>query len=254
MELILAVFKKEWKCRSKDIKIFVISRLSSGILNILLFYLLSKLSNLAIGEDYGNQVLQFSVMGLVIYGLALSLIMSVGRSLMMEKRNRTFNQLVLSGSNLIKIELGYFLSYLPYAIGESIILTIVGYMIGVQYILGGILNFLISYIVFILCCFTTGILLSLVLVVLKETFIVQNTFLSILYFFCGVTFPISLFLPWISNLSSIFPLTLGIYLLRNSLQAGINTWSNIGTGILVSLAILIFANIFIAKFEDMMIN
>ena len=77
---------------------------------------------------------------------------------------------------------------------------------------------------------------------------------SILYFFCGVTFPISLFLPWISNLSSIFPLTLGIYLLRNSLQAGINTWSNIGTGILVSLAILIFANIFIAKFEDMMIN
>ena len=150
MELILAVFKKEWKCRSKDIKIFVISRLSSGILNILLFYLLSKLSNLAIGEDYGNQVLQFSVMGLVIYGLALSLIMSVGRSLMMEKRNRTFNQLVLSGSNLIKIELGYFLSYLPYAIGESIILTIVGYMIGVQYILGGILNFLISYLAFLL--------------------------------------------------------------------------------------------------------
>lgn len=83
----------------------------------------------------------------------------------------------------------------------------------------------------------------------RDTYIVQNTFMAIILIICGITFPIN-FLPIvIQGIGMVFPLTPALIAFRNCIIANQSLYENIDLIVLALLSSIIFTilGIFILK-------
>lgn len=221
MDIVKKTIIKEWLIRKVDVKLFMMSRIFSSFISILMMFLLSKASEHFLDKRNADNFLQYSVYGLIIYNFSLSIIMGVGRAIINERRTDTLKAIVISGERLYKILIGVFLANIPIAFVETFLLFFSS--VGLNFIKISVVNwidFLVAMLVFLLTILSMGFVLSLSLGCFSETYIIQNTAIHLLLVISGVTFPLNLFPNIIKKTFLYFPLNTSISRIRILLQTG----------------------------------
>ncbi|WP_248621794.1 ABC transporter permease [Enterococcus cecorum] len=240
MNIIKKTIMKEWLVRRVDIKLFMMGRIFSSIISIIMMFLLSKVSLDLINKEAAFKFLHYSVLGLIIYNFSLSIIMGVGRSIVNEKRTNTLIQIVVSGEKLYKVLIGVFIANMPIALIETIILSLFALVLNLINIsIDNWLIFVFSILLLLLSIFSIGIFFAFILGISSETFIIQNTAIQLLLLISGVTFPTEI-LPYnLGKILTMFPLRMSITRVRDILQYGyINNFSSILTEVGIDFLVI----------------
>jgi ABC-2 type transport system permease protein len=167
-----------------------------------------------------SDYMTFSILGVGVYSLAVSTLMSVGRTLMNEYRDGTLEMLFLSPTSRIGYFLGIFFEQLGRSILEFLVIIVFGVVLGANLTQLNIVSFLAVFIISICSFFCMSIFLASLMIYMKDTFISQNTLFYIMSFVCGIAYPIQYLPNWIQIISHFFPLTSALALYREIVIKG----------------------------------
>lgn len=195
--------------------VFIISRLSV-ILSTILLTKFIVFSNLQIPK----KTFDFVVVGSISYNYALSIIMPLGRSLMNEKRFKTLSNLILGNISLTQYFMGVFIANLPFVFFETSIAILFSMAVGFRLYIGSNILLFFAVVLLSIAGYSIGAFMSYCMVMTEYNFTIQNVIIAVLFFFCGITFPVQR-LPLIGrSLAGFIPLTKAIGLVRNVLISG----------------------------------
>jgi len=172
-----------------------------------------------------SDYLSYLIIGVIMYLLAVSMMMNIGRSLITELRQGTIEPLLVSPISMFEYLLGTLIEYLLATAIEISAIIIIGYFLGARFYDISIFPLILSIILCIIAFFCFSIFICFFMLYFRDTYITQNTIGVLISFICGVSFPIE-YLPLpIQYLSKIFPLAPAISLFREILINGFNGYS-----------------------------
>jgi len=190
----------------------------SVIVSLFLIYFVMFGGNVATEtSSYINDIdyFTYAIVGVIAETTAISVIMSVSRSLITELREGTIQSLVISPYNFFSYHVGILLEQMWRLIIEIVIAVIVGQIFGADLVAIPLLTWVVGLGLVTLSSFAIGLLLSNVMLFFRDTFIVQNTVFSIILLFCGITFPIEYFPEFLQNVSYWIPITGSLHIFRD---------------------------------------
>lgn len=167
-------------------------------------------------DDY----ITFVVVGISIQVYANSALLSLGRSLIVERRMRTIESLLLTPSAQTSYLLGTMLQQTVLATVDFLIILAMGVAFGADVSQVNWLGFAVAIAVGQVGFMGMGVLLSAVMLYLRDTYLTQNTVLVVLLFICGVLFPIEYLPLWIQRIAQGIPYTHVLRLTRESALLG----------------------------------
>lgn len=199
----------------------IISRFSNGFFGIAvpiyIYYVLfngnisNRFTHIAQSDDY----VTYLVVGEALNIFCFAIIMNMGRSLVKEIREGTIESIMLSPASWICFLLGCFVEQAFRAICEFIFILLIGFVFGARLHIGSFFEFCFLLIIALISFFSFSILLACVMVLLRDTYICQNTIFFIMRMFCGIAFPIEYIPSNLRFISEILPLTHVIKLFRS---------------------------------------
>lgn len=170
----------------------------------------SKFITLSGTSDY----ISYLLIGVIIYLLAVSMMMNIGRSLITELRHGTLEPLLVSPVPIFEYLVGTFVEFFLISMIEIVSIIIIGLFLGARFENILFLPLIGSFILCIIAFFCFSIFVCFFMLYFRDTYITQNTIGVLIAFICGVSFPIE-YLPMpIQYLSKIFPITPAISLFR----------------------------------------
>lgn len=147
--------------------------------------------------------------------LSFSTLMNVGRCIISEIREGTLDTFLLSPASRIGYFIGAYLEQFVRSSFEFLVVLCVGAIFGANLSINS--TFFIVLIISSLAFFSVSIVLSSIMVMSRDTYLSQNTLVTLMSLLCGISFPPE-YLPYtIKNISSIFPLTYAVSLIRKCL-------------------------------------
>lgn len=159
--------------------------------------------------------IQFLIIGASMYIMSISTLMTVGRSLMLEIREGTLEPFLLSPAS----RLGYFFGILVEQIWRSslelLIILFIGELLGASLSLWFIPLIILMSILVSISCFGMGILMSVIMVFFRDTFLTQNTVITIISILSGIYFPMAYLPKWLQFISELFPITWAVQIVRS---------------------------------------
>jgi len=233
----------------------IISRITSGIFNVVfpiavfkfVFYgtLSESFVNFAKTSDY----ISYIVLGSAINVLALSTIMNIGRALTEEIREGTIENIILSPGSRVAYFLGNYFEQIGRSLLEAIVIIIVGFVFGARY--NSVNIFKIIFAVLILCVafFTMAVFVANIMVILRDTYIIQSTISILMDFMCGFMFPVEYLPSGIRQIAQIFPLTHALKLCRNIIMNNESLVNNLEQIINITILSLVFGVLSILLFR-----
>jgi ABC-2 type transport system permease protein len=205
---------------------FLAARLFGSFFTIALAYLIHRalFSNqtpasfqiYAGSSDY----LTFILIGVSISTYANGALLGVGRSLIGERRTGTIESLFLAPIPLTAYLVGVMVQQAVLTTIDFLVILVIGVSFGAN--LAGVnwLGLIVTLIVGHIGFFGMAVILSAVMLYLRDTYVTQNTVIALLYLISGVLFPIQYLPGWVQPVSSIIPLTQALILARRSALLG----------------------------------
>ncbi|WNS44931.1 ABC transporter permease [Paenibacillus sp. MMS20-IR301] len=167
-----------------------------------------------------DNYLAFAIIGGTLNIFCISMMMNVSRALITEWREGTLEALLLSPSS----RNGYFLGTAIqqfYRSGFILLAVLVfGLLAGLRLPAPHLLSVLAGALVFILSIYSMALVLGSVMLLTRDTYIVQNTLFAVTTLLCGFQFPRQYLPGFLQNAAEIFPLTSSLQLLRGALLNG----------------------------------
>lgn len=204
-----------------------------------------------------NDYVSYILLGQSMYIICLSILSSVGRSMITEIREGTIGTLFLSPCSRLGYFLGFYFEQLGRSFAELIFIIGSGYCFGARINLSTLHLWLFFVFLTSLVCFCVSILISSIMVMTRDTFITQNTIFVIISFSCGILFPISYLPDSIQLISALIPLSYVLYAFRKCVLIGETVYSNlyyIITAIILAIGYLIIGFICIRVIEKRIIE
>lgn len=188
-----------------------------------------------------NNYLAFAIIGGTLNIFCVSMMMNVSRALITEWREGTLEALLLSPSS----RNGYFLGTAVQQFYRSgIVLVVVlafGILAGLRLPPPHLLSVLLGVLSFILSTYAMALVLGSVMLLTRDTYIVQNTLFAVTTLLCGFQFPRQYLPRFLQNVAEIFPLTSSLQLLRGALLTrGAISFPDILPALLLSLVYIAF--------------
>lgn len=203
-----------------------------------------KFSN---GLDY----MSFAVLGAGLYILSISILMNVGRSLMLENIEGTLEVILLSPGSRIGYFIGVFLEQLGRSLIEFLTVMVFSLFLGAKFLIHHPLELIVVVILTVLSFFCAGVMVATLMLYLRDTYITQNTLFILMSTVCGISFPLNYLPTFVQYLSNIFPLTPALSLFRQ-VMTGANLSSHLGDIVhlvILSLIYLILGLMWLRKVE-----
>jgi ABC-2 type transport system permease protein len=167
-----------------------------------------------------NNYLAFAIIGGTLNIFCVSMMMNVSRSLITEWREGTLEALLLSPSS----RNGYFLGTAVQQFYRSgLILAAVlafGILAGLRLPAPHLLSVLAGAFLFILSTYAMALVMGSVMLLTRDTYIVQNTLFTVMTLLCGFQFPRQYLPRFLQMAAEVFPLTTSLQLLRGALLTG----------------------------------
>lgn len=164
--------------------------------------------------------LAFAIIGGTLNVFSVSMMMNVSRAMITEWREGTLEALLLSPSS----RAGYFLGTAVQQFYRSgIVLAAVlacGLLAGLALPSPHLLSVAVAAMLFILSTYAMALVLGSVMLLTRDTYIVQNTLFAVTTLLCGFQFPGQYLPRALQAAAEIFPLTSSLKLLRGTLLTG----------------------------------
>lgn len=206
---------------------FLFSSVLESLLTIALAYFLNNvLFQDAVMESFqtytgSDDYLSFIVIGVTIQAYANGALLGIGRSLIIERRIGTLESLYLTPSSNSAFMLGVSLQQALLTSIDFLIISFIGIMFGADLTKvnwgGLVLTLVIGHLGFL----GMGIMLAAAMLYLRDTYLTQNTVLSLLALICGIAFPIQYLPKWVQSFANIIPLTHTLALSRKTALLGL---------------------------------
>lgn len=168
------------------------------------------------GADY----LGFIVIGLAVLTLATGALLAVGRSVILERKAGTIEAVYLSPAS----GMNYFVAVLLQDLLPSLVYAgatiLIGLVFGAHFPTVSASTVLVGLVLGECGMLGTGILLGYVMILLRDTYLTQNTFLLLLYLLSGVFFPVDYLPHWLQAFSRLIPLTAMLDVVRAGALTG----------------------------------
>lgn len=222
----------------------VIQRFVSLCVSLLLpislyFFVFDQQLSSTFKHSSNSNYVMFLLLGFIAYSTSFSLLMSIGRSIVTEFRQGTFQYYIYSGANLLVYLIAVGLSGILLSFLESAILFLFLFINNPQI---NLLQLMGGYILILSSSISLAIFVGAVMLYFDNTYLVQNTVSVLFSFLCGISFPITFFPKWAQYISETIPLTSALNIFRNK-AALINVVHNI----FLSLIYLVIGYIFLKK-------
>jgi ABC-2 type transport system permease protein len=166
--------------------------------------------------EYSNGVdyMSYAVLGAGLYILSISILMNVGRSLMLENVEGTLENFLLSPSSRMGYFFGVFMEQLGRSTLEFLTVILFSLLLGAKFLIAQPFEVILVIILTVLSLFCVGIFVATLMLYLRDTYITQNTLFIVMSLVCGVSFPIEYLPSPVQILSSVFPLSPALALFR----------------------------------------
>lgn len=162
----------------------------------------------------------YAILGASLQVFAVAVLMNVGRALINEVREGTFESLILSPGSKRQYLIGNLFEQSVRATLEMLLILLLGWILGAKYIHLNILQFVFVWIIALLSLFSMGVLLGAIMLYVRDTYITQNTLFCLMNFLCGVSFPIKYLPTWTQYIAHLVPFTSTLQLYRNVIIFG----------------------------------
>ncbi|MBY9081990.1 ABC transporter permease [Paenibacillus sp. HN-1] len=162
----------------------------------------------------------FAIIGGALSLLSISMMMNVSRALITEWREGTLETVLLSPSSRFGYFAGTAVQQLYRCMLELTAALIVGVIAGLRLPDAEFLPVLTGLLLYLLSCFSMGLLLGCVMLYTRDTYFVQNTLFALTSLLCGFQFPREYLPATLQNAGEVFPLTGALQGLRQSLLTG----------------------------------
>ncbi len=258
MNFFYAVYKKNKRInrRAYPISLFV-SILTGGIFNVLFPLFVYKFVfngnvNVEFAEATGtSDYITYITLGSAMNVLAVTILLNVGRAMINEIREGTLEPFLLSPASRTGYFVGCFIEQTGRSMLELLIIIVTGVIFGASFSVGTIQGMSIVLLISFFSFFSMAILLSVIMVYTRETYIIQSTLFITMDFICGVMFPVEFLPVWLQKISILFPLTHVLRLFRNIVILGESAMSNSGLIILLLCQSMLYFVIGIYLFEKL---
>lgn len=171
-----------------------------------------RLSESFVATTGTSDYMSYVIVGTIIYMFIVRTCLNVSRTLITELRQGTLQSLMLAPYNRTAYFLGNMCLQVFTTGLETFFATIIGLFFGLKLQPVYPLEILAALIISLYAMFSLAMVLGVVMLFSRDTYITQNTLFSIIFLTCGITFPkellplpirsISLFLP-VSDVSQI---------------------------------------------------
>ncbi|WP_287713467.1 ABC transporter permease [Blautia sp.] len=223
---------------------FIMQRIIGGILSLcfplFIYYFVFNQTLSKTFFEYSStyDYVTYVVSGESVYIVAFATLMNVSRCMILEIREGTLDTFLLSPASRFGYFIGTYFEQLIRSLFEFSVLFITGILLGARFNLNDIF-ILLTVLVFIsLCCFSMSILLASIMVFTRDTYLTQNTIITLIGLFSGILFPIELMPEQFQLISYMIPITYGLKLFRNCIIAQETLLNN-----LVLLLLMFFTSI-----------
>ncbi|MBN3554062.1 ABC transporter permease [Fictibacillus nanhaiensis] len=204
----------------------IIGSLLSGFYMILFSYLIykimfnGKLDDSFIKYTGSSDYITFAVLGSTVYILSISVLLIVSRSLISELRQGTLETIFLSPASRQGYFLGCMLQGLMLVGIEFIGILVMGFFFGLDITNINPISASITLVLIIFSFYSQALVLGAIMVWFRDTYITQNTLITLMGLISGVSFPIEYLPDWLQYLSKIMPLTFGLVAFRETIMLG----------------------------------
>jgi ABC-2 type transport system permease protein len=203
---------------------FIVSRFTFTIFTIataLVLYRLkgNQVSSVFMQSTGHSDYLGFIVIGTALYGTTHGILLNVSRTLMTERREGTLEAVLLIPFSRWKYYGGNQLHQLMLTGLDFVLAVLLASLLGVrfQYNFPGVCAALIQL---FLTLYGLALLISLLMISLKDTFFIQNTIIPIILLIGGFLFPVEVLPVPFRILSEIIPVYKGVHMVRESVLLG----------------------------------
>ncbi len=217
--LILAVLRKNLISALRGEYIdFVISRITGAVFIIATAQILYQLQAGQTSPDFKTltddvDYRAYIVVGAALYAVSMSIFLNVSRILMTELRQGTIESVFLAPFPRWQFYLG--------AHGAQILLT--SFDLFLAFAIGGIMGIrfefspymlILGFALLYLSLFGISVLTSLLMIHLKDTYLIQNSIFPILIMGGGFLFPLEFLPDWLEKIFFLLPLHRAVHLVR----------------------------------------
>lgn len=221
IRIIIAVSKKNRIINSRAYPLsFMIQRIVAGMFAVLfplfIYYFVFE-GRVSSDFQYFTQTkdyVTYIILGNSVYILCFSTLMNVGRCMIQEIREGTLHTFLISPASRIGYFVGVYLEQLMRSLIEFMVVFFFGIILGARIPFIKVFYLIIVLFIISVNCFSMAILMSMVMILTRDTYLTQNTIITLIGFISGIFFPIELLPKWIQFLSNCIPITVGLKLFR----------------------------------------
>ena len=203
---------------------FVISRFIFTLLTMATALVLYKLKGGQVSTAFLNSTghtdyLGFMVIGTALYGTTHGILLNVSRTLMTERREGTLEAVLIIPFSRWQYYGGNQLHQLTLTGMDVLLAVLLASILGVEF-QSNFLGTVMALIQLFITLYGLALLISLLMISLKDTFFIQNTIIPIILLTGGYLFPVEVLPPYLRIFSEIIPVYKGVYMVRASVLQG----------------------------------
>jgi ABC-2 type transport system permease protein len=213
-KVVIALIRRNWQmyCRYFPLALFI-NRIIVSSFQLISLWLIAHIlfDNKIWGSTekmfQTSDYFTYATIGVLFYSLSVTVLMNVGRALITEVREGTLTSLLITPYKVLNYYIGAFVEQSWRAIIEFLALFVVALFLGANLLSISIFNWLIGICFVVLSSFCMSIFLSNIMLMLRDTFISQNTLFVLMFLVSGVTFPRAILPQWLQVIGNLIPIT-----------------------------------------------
>lgn len=203
---------------------FIISRFTFTLFTIATALVLYRLKGNQVSTSFlqstgHGDYLGFVIIGTALYGTTHGILLNVSRTLMTERREGTLEAVLIIPFARWKYYGGNQLHQLMLTGLDILLAFFLASVLGVRFNCN-VSGLLASLVPLFITLYGLALLISLLMIALKDTFFIQNTIIPIVLLIGGFLFPVEVLPVPLRILSEIIPVYKGVYMVRNSTLLG----------------------------------
>lgn len=237
-----------------------INRVLDSSFQLIVLWLISHVlfSNEVAGPLFhGVDYFTYATTGVLFYSLSITILMNVGRALITEVREGTLTSLLITPYKIMHYYFGAFIEQFWRAIIEFFALFIISTFLGANLFSTSLQKWGIGILFVSIVSFCMSVFLSNIMLMLRDTFISQNTLFILMFLVSGVTFPREILPQWLQIIGDFIPMTQVLEVIRilNSPNYSISkAYSVILIGIISSIFYFVIGILWYRKTEQKIIG
>lgn len=163
-----------------------------------------------------SDYMSYVIVGSLIYLFVVRTCLNVSRSLITELREGTLESLMLAPFRRVEYFLGNMLVQTVTTTVEILISLLVAIPFGINFSHFNLAGFIGAAFISLYAYFGVSMILGVIMLYTRDTYISQNTLFAFIFLVCGITFPPQYLPDWLRMIAELIPITQSVTLIRNS--------------------------------------